>query len=281
MAGGKAKAKGGRGSQGTSRKPQPNRDVFRDRYLVHGNATQAAIEAGYSERSAGSTGHRLLKDAEMQRQIEEARQKLAESSQIEAQEVIRRFWEIATADPNELTQHRRGACRCCYGIDNAYQWTTPRAYERAKVAKAQELAGRGKDVDTLFNALMDQPELDPRMPLDEGGYGYDIKRDPHPDCPECHGLGVDYVHLADTRELTGAARLLFDGVKETRQGIEVKTKDQMKALENVARHLGLFKDKTEVSASAELLALARALCAGSESLTPGMRFDPDDEGGAS
>lgn len=42
---------------------------FCDEYLVDLNATQAAIRAGYSDGSAYSTGHRMLKNAEVQNYI--------------------------------------------------------------------------------------------------------------------------------------------------------------------------------------------------------------------
>jgi phage terminase small subunit len=39
--------------------------VFIEYYLQHWNATQAALRAGYSEKTAYSTGQRLLKDVEV------------------------------------------------------------------------------------------------------------------------------------------------------------------------------------------------------------------------
>lgn len=45
----------------------------------------------------------------------------------------------------------------------------------------------------------------------------------------------------DTRKLTGPARLLYAGAKATRDGFEIKLQDQARGLENVAKHLGMFK----------------------------------------
>lgn len=56
----------------------------------------------------------------------------------------------------------------------------------------------------------------------------------------------EYHGLADTAKLTGPARLLYAGVKATKYGVEVLMHDQMKALEMVARHLGMFSDKLTV-----------------------------------
>ena len=54
--------------------------------------------------------------------------------------------------------------------------------------------------------------------------------------------------FADTRNLSPAARLVYAGVKEGRDGIEVLTMSKEKAADNLARALGLFKEKeTEVN----------------------------------
>lgn len=41
------------------------------------------------------------------------------------------------------------------------------------------------------------------------------------------------------------------GTKQTKNGIEIKMHDKVRALELLGRHLGLFKDKVEVSGSDE------------------------------
>jgi phage terminase small subunit len=53
------------------------------------------------------------------------------------------------------------------------------------------------------------------------------------------------VHAADTRTLSPKAKLLYAGVKQTRDGFEIKMRDQDKAMENVAKHLGMFVEKHE------------------------------------
>lgn len=45
---------------------------FLKAYLKNGNATQAAIEAGYSEKTAGSQGHDLLKNPEIAKAVKKA-----------------------------------------------------------------------------------------------------------------------------------------------------------------------------------------------------------------
>ena len=51
----------------------------------------------------------------------------------------------------------------------------------------------------------------------------------------------------DTRYLSPAARSLYAGAKQTKDGIDVKLHDKSKHLELLMRHLGLLNDKLEVS----------------------------------
>lgn len=65
--------------------------VFVEEYLKCWNATEAAITAGYSERSAYSIGHRMLKNDEV---LEEIKARITEKS-MSADEVIIRLAEQA------------------------------------------------------------------------------------------------------------------------------------------------------------------------------------------
>lgn len=196
---------------------------FAEEYLVDLNATQAAIRAGYSEATASEQGYQLLQNTSVSAAIVAAQAARSERTEITADKVLRHWWAIATADANELSQHRRVNCRRCWGVEHAYQWTD----------------------DEYRIACEEAVEKETGEPDDRGGFGFDRTRVPHPDCPECAGEGEGDVHFADTRKLEGAARLLYAGVKRTKDGLEVKTRDQDKAMENVARHLGMFVDKLE------------------------------------
>lgn len=71
---------------------------------------------------------------------------------------------------------------------------------------------------------------------------------PDPHCQACGGQGVAYqtVLLTDTDKLSDDARLLFDGAKMTKHGIEIKMLSREKALDNLARANGMFIDKLQV-----------------------------------
>ena len=55
------------------------------------------------------------------------------------------------------------------------------------------------------------------------------------------------VVLTDTADLTESQTKAIAGIKEGKFGIERKLNDKEKALELLGRHLGMFKDKLEVS----------------------------------
>lgn len=68
---------------------------FAEEYLVDLNATQAAIRAGYSPKTAGSQGERLLKDADVHAYITEMKAKRTERTQISADFVLTGLKEVA------------------------------------------------------------------------------------------------------------------------------------------------------------------------------------------
>lgn len=61
---------------------------FVEAYLVSGNATRAAKEAGYSPKSAYSIGQRVLKKAEVAAALSVAEEKRSERTQIDADYVL-------------------------------------------------------------------------------------------------------------------------------------------------------------------------------------------------
>jgi phage terminase small subunit len=71
---------------------------FVEEYIVDLNATQAAIRAGYSEKTAYAQGQRLLKGAEIAAAVAEAQAARSERTKIDADWVLRRLAEEADAD---------------------------------------------------------------------------------------------------------------------------------------------------------------------------------------
>ena len=70
-----------------------------------GNATEAALEAGYSPKTAYSQGQRLLKNVEVKAAIA-ARQAPASSARIATREERQSFWTHVMRDPDEDMRNR-------------------------------------------------------------------------------------------------------------------------------------------------------------------------------
>ena len=80
----------------------PKKQRFAEEYLVDLNATQAAIRAGYSGKTAYSQGDRLLKDVEVRKLIDYAMSKRSERTQITAERVLQELARVAFFDPRRL-----------------------------------------------------------------------------------------------------------------------------------------------------------------------------------
>lgn len=69
----------------------PKQAAFVREYLIDLNATQAAIRAGYSERTAHTTGHENLRKPEVAAAVQEAMRERAESTAVTAEMVLERL----------------------------------------------------------------------------------------------------------------------------------------------------------------------------------------------
>lgn len=211
----------------------PREQLFVKEYMVDLSLTNAAKRAGYTPKSARGTGHELMQRPHVAAAIEAAMAERSKRTEIKADDVLRRLWAVATADARELVEYRRGCCRYCWGAGNRYQRTAgemERDREAHERARADAAGKRGKAPG----------------PFDEkGGTGFNAKALPNPKCSECFGDGVGEMHVHDTRLLGEAAARLYAGVKQTRDGLEVKTHSTIEALVHVGQHIGMFKKRLE------------------------------------
>ena len=76
--------------------------IFIKEYLVDMNATRAAASAGYSEKSAGAAGGRLLQNVTITAQIEQEIAKRAQSLDITAERVLSELAKLAFLDPRKF-----------------------------------------------------------------------------------------------------------------------------------------------------------------------------------
>ena len=88
----------------SARKLSPKQEVFVQEYLKDLNATQAAIRAGYSEKSASRIGIELLNKNHVREAVEKGRAKRAERTEITADRVVTELAKIAFADPRDLME---------------------------------------------------------------------------------------------------------------------------------------------------------------------------------
>ena len=195
----------------------------------HRVATRAYEKAYDAKGMAASVNaSRLLTDPRVQAEIDRQDRELGCANKLEAAEIFMHLHDLATADPRDLMEYHRGACRYCWGAGHRYQMTAAELEKAIAEYKASS-AGKKDPVCAFFDY--------------KGGVGFRRKREPNPACPECEGDGVGYTHVRDTRTVPAAAARLFAGIKETRDGFEVKTRSQDKALELAMRAAGMFSER--------------------------------------
>jgi len=73
-------------------------------YLKTGNATKAAIRAGYSEKTAYSIGQRLLNNVEIRTLIMKHREKVSEATDITVSQIVKEIRLISRQGKEETTR---------------------------------------------------------------------------------------------------------------------------------------------------------------------------------
>jgi len=179
---------------------------------------------GIDDAKVKSRATSLYKRKVVQDRISELRNLAARAAILDGAKVVDEWMHIATADPSELIRYERNCCRYCHGKRHAYQW-------RDDVEYAEKLA------QTLdYNARTEQTSKHLPLPENVGGYGYAFNALPNPNCPRCLGEGEPRVFIADTRTLSPSARRLYAGIKQTKDGLEIKMRDPDAALLNLAKY---------------------------------------------
>lgn len=72
--------------------------LFADEYLIDLNATQAAIRAGYSKRTASQIGEQLLRKLEVQEYLQERMKARSERTEITQDRVLQELAKIGFSD---------------------------------------------------------------------------------------------------------------------------------------------------------------------------------------
>lgn len=236
----------------------PPRDAgFLTEYLKHFNGMRAAQSLGIVPGTSGFAATEFLRKPKVRLALRGALEERRIRADVQVDEVARYWYDIATADPRELSQIVYVPCRYCWGIDHQYQFTDGEMRTAGQAHLSQQL----------------RIPIGDRIPFDElGGAGYTINRYPMrgPDwasrieriyaamgvpisegleansdhsCPECHGDGEHRVWIADTRHLSKAAARLYSGVRVTRESVEVKTLDRIAAMDKFEQLTGMIKPR--------------------------------------
>ncbi len=77
------------------------RKRFVAEYLLNGNATYAALKAGYSNQTAYSQGQRLLKNVEIMNEIKQSQERIQQEAEINLKEVVLQIKFLATYGKTE------------------------------------------------------------------------------------------------------------------------------------------------------------------------------------
>lgn len=87
----------------------PRQARFVEEYLVDLNATQAAIRAGYSPRTAGKVGHQLLGKTRIAAAVANAQEERSERVQVTADRVLKELARIGFANISDIVDWKVNA----------------------------------------------------------------------------------------------------------------------------------------------------------------------------
>jgi phage terminase small subunit len=156
--------------------------LFVQEYLKDLNATQAAIRAGYSAKTASSQGERLLRNVEVQKAVTEQMASRSARVQIDADWMLQRLGEDVEADMADL-----------YGEDGnlkpVQEW--PPIWRKGLVAGVETI--EEKDDDGKVTGIVRKVKLADRTRLKEM-LGKHVDVQAFKDRVE-HGLSDDLVAL--------------------------------------------------------------------------------------
>ncbi len=197
--------------------------LFVMEYLKDYNGAAAIKRAGYKGKYASQEANRLMHKPKIKAETERFKMSNLNKVKLEVEDIWRDVSNVLKGDVRSIVEHHRGSCRYCHGVNHEYQFKPQEMRdERAKWAVSEYgLAG------ILFD--------------EKGGLGYDSRKDPHPDCPECEGRGVEILIAHDTRHLSPEAAALFDGFEPGKHGTKFKMRSRDAARDLAARALGMSK----------------------------------------
>jgi phage terminase small subunit len=118
----------------------PKQERFVQEYLIDLNTTQAAIRAGYSEKTAHSVGHETLKKPEVAQAIAEAQSQRAARTGVTADMVVRELARIGFSDLRKVLSQNGS-------LLNPGEWDDDTAASIASIEVVTNSGNSGEDED--------------------------------------------------------------------------------------------------------------------------------------
>lgn len=211
--------------------------AFVAEYLIDKNATQAAIRAGYSAKTASSQAERLLRNVEIKRAVEEGLAKLAGKLEITAERVQLERARLALFDPRKLF-HADGRPKDIKELDD----DTAAAIVGLDVLEQFEGTGENR----VFVGYVKKYRLatkDPSLTALERHFGQNEKRIRYPlpkvdglkDCMAAQAAVVAAVAAGDM--LPSEGQVLSSLIEHQRRALD--SHDTVQRLEAIEKHLGM------------------------------------------
>ncbi len=227
----------------TTRELTDKEDIFAKTVVETGNRSLAyrrAYRIGVNTKPAWiwSEASKVAARPHIRARIAKLMEAAASETVASKAQLIKFLWDRIHVDRRELVNHVRRCCRHCYGTNHDYQWVDDMEYMTA-LAKALD--------ENAMRRSMDQGEKE--LPTDVGGYGFDPHREPEVTCAaqDCMGDGYGKTVITDTTKLQGAAATVYEGVKETKNGIEIVMASVKDDIATLSKLLGWSIDKVEGS----------------------------------
>ena len=135
----------------------PKQSLFVKEYLVDLNATQAAIRAGYSAKTASSIGEQLFRKIEIRAAVDSAMKKRVQKTEFNADRVLKEIERVATVDPISLF-NEDGTMKQISDIPEDVR----RAIASVEVIETFEWEGEGKQRKRVWTGYIKKVKLVPK-----------------------------------------------------------------------------------------------------------------------
>lgn len=141
---------------------------FCQEYMIDLNATQAAIRAGYSKKTAHSISSRLLSKVKVQERISELRIEVQKKTDLSLERVLKELAAIAFVDPSEIFEND--------GTVKPLSNMTEEARRAIAGIKRKVVTGPQMDETTVEAKLLDKLGALEKLMRHLGGYEVDNKQ---------------------------------------------------------------------------------------------------------